>query len=112
MGQIHPEKLEGKSLAGIQSYIKLALSARGFDDETVAQKFMLLMEETGELAQAARKHARVKVADDSTAKHKENLSDEVGDVLILVLDICNKLGINAETAIIQKEIKNSKRNWQ
>ena len=70
---------------------------------------MLLLEEAGELAQAARKSAGMKTSGDSV--YAENLKEEIGDVFIVLLSICNKLGIDAETAIIEKEAKNSERTW-
>lgn len=105
---MEPSNLHGASVVEFQQHIKAVLTKRGFDEETIAQKFMLLLEEMGELAQAARKHAKIKTAKE---KELENLEDEIGDVFILLLDLCNKLGVDAETAIIQKETKNNKRTW-
>lgn len=102
------DDLPRSSLQEIQSYIGTTLKKRGFSDESVAQKFMLFMEEIGEFAQAARKHAGVKLA---VGKTPPDLADEAGDVLILFLDICNTLGIDAAEALSQKERKNSKRVW-
>lgn len=99
---------EGDSLSDIQTYIKAEFLSRGFSDETVSQKFMLLMEECGEFAQAARKSAGVKVAEDQKL---HNLQHEAGDVLMVFLDICNTLGINANTAFRTKEEQNKSRNW-
>lgn len=98
----------GASLNSFQAYIRQELFERGFDDETVAQKFMLFIEEVGELAKAARKYADIKVSKETT---QVNLVEEFGDVLILYLDLCNKLGISAEEALIDKETKNKKRSW-
>ena len=96
------------SLADTQAYVNRVLTERGVDDETLAQKFMLLMEEMGELAQAARKHAGIKTGKD---KQLVAIEDEVGDVLIVLLDICNNLGVDAQAALVQKEAKNSRRKW-
>lgn len=99
---------QGSRLVDIQAYIKQELSERGFDNETVAQKFMLLIEEVGELAKAARRHANIKLENTAT---RTNLSEEFGDVLVLCLDLCNKLDINAEDALLDKEKKNKQRSW-
>lgn len=96
------------SLSEIQAYIKETFLTRGFSDETVSQKFMLLLEECGEFAQAARKSAGVKVADDQKLR---TIEEEAGDVLMVFLDICNTLGIDATTAFRMKEEQNSNRNW-
>lgn len=84
------------------------IQKRGFDDETVPQIFMLLQEECGELAKAARK---------LTGIHTDKLSkihaihEEAADVLIILLDICNHFKINLEKAFRDKERLNSKRTW-
>ncbi len=100
--------LQGAPLASYQQYIRQVIQERGFDDESVSQKFMLLAEELGEFAHAARKQADMKPG----ADRSENLWDEAGDVLIVLLDICNRLGINLEQAFIQKEQKNQSRTWE
>ncbi len=100
---------QGANLAAYQQYIREVMVERGFDDETVSQKFMLLLEEAGEFAQAARKQANIKVRTDRST---EDLADEAGDVLIVLLDICNQLDIDLEKAFIQKERKNAERSWE
>jgi len=96
-------------LADIQQYVAEMARQRGFDDETVAQKFMLLGEEVGELARAARKSAGIKVANDTA---KAELGSEAADVLFVLLNICNKLDVDLEAAFKTKEAKNSQRTWQ
>ena len=100
------------SLDELQRYVKQTLNERGFDDETVAQKFMLLLEEMGELAHAARKRADIKVDEAKWKDNEQNLQDEAADVLIYLLDICNKLHIDLMEAFIAKEEKNQKRTWK
>jgi NTP pyrophosphatase (non-canonical NTP hydrolase) len=100
---------QNAALATYQEYVRQVMIERGFDDESVSQKFMLLMEEMGEFAQAARKQANIKVATD---KSVADLCDEAGDVFTILLDICNLLGIDLEKAFIQKEQKNQNRTWE
>ena len=100
---------QNANLDAYQQYVRAVLTERGFDDETVSQKFMLLIEEVGELAKAARKHANIKVANDAT---NINVADEVADVFTVLLDICNQLGIDLDKAFIQKEQKNQTRTWE
>lgn len=100
---------QNANLAAYQTYISQVMEERGFDDETVSQKFMLLLEEAGEFAKAARTEANLKTRTD---QDRENLDDEAGDVFIVLLDICNKLGIDLEKAFIQKEQKNQTRTWE
>jgi NTP pyrophosphatase (non-canonical NTP hydrolase) len=98
------------SLAAYQQYVKQVLSGRGFDDETVSQKFMLLLEEAGDFAQAAREQANLAVATDMTAVL--DLSDAAADLFTILLDVCNQLGLDLEEAFVQREQKNQTRTWQ
>lgn len=91
-----------------QKYIQSVLTERGFDNETVEQKFLLFTEEVGELAKAIRKISGVKMADNA---REQNLKEEIGDVFILLVDICNKLDINLDEAVRLKETMNQSRTW-
>ncbi len=97
------------SLAAYQKYVRQVLSDRGFDDETVSQKFMLLLEEAGDFAQAARQQANLAQATDSTS---EDLNDAAADVFTILLDICNKLNLDLEQAFVAREHKNQTRTWE
>lgn len=96
-------------LKDLQRYIAKKAIERGFADETVPQKFMLLIEEIGEFAKAARKSVGIK-----TGKHSAdyNPEHEVADVLIHILGICNGMGIDLEKAFWDKEAINNKRVWK
>ncbi|HSX42684.1 MAG TPA: MazG nucleotide pyrophosphohydrolase domain-containing protein [Candidatus Saccharimonadales bacterium] len=100
---------ETDSLQAIQEYTRVLHHGRGFDTESVAQKMLLLTEEVGELAKGVRNLAKVKFADD--AKRTE-AAEEVGDVFIVLVDVCNKLGIDLYEAYCDKEMKNRKRVWK
>ena len=100
---------ELRSLKEIQAYIKKVHAERGFDDEDIKSKMMLLTEELGELARAVRKHVGVKMSDETK---RANLEEEVADVFIMLLDLCNKLGIDLHQAFLSKEEKNSNRTWK
>lgn len=97
------------SLAAYQRYLKLVLSERGFDDETVSQKFMLLLEEAGEFAQAARTQANLTQATDTSS---EDLNDAAADLFTILIDICNQLNLNLEEAFVAREHKNQTRTWE
>ena len=92
-----------------QQYIKQVMRERGFDDERVSQKFMLLLEEAGEFAQSARKNAHLAQATDSPV---EDLNDAAADVFAVLLDLCNQLNIDLEQAFIVREHKNQTRTWE
>lgn len=100
---------QNASLAAYQQYVREVMSERGFDDETVSQKFMLLLEQAGEFAQAAREKANLAQSPDATA---EDLDDAAADVFAILLDICNQLGLDLERAFIAREQKNQTRTWE
>jgi NTP pyrophosphatase (non-canonical NTP hydrolase) len=97
------------ALAAYQDYVKQVMSERGFDEERVSQKFMLLLEEAGEFAQAAREKANLAQATDAPV---EDVRDAAADVFAILLDLCNQLGINLEAAFIAREHKNQDRTWE
>ena len=100
---------QGAALNAYQQYVRQVMSERGFDDERVSQKFMLLLEEAGDFAQAARKSASLAQATDAEA---EDLHDAAADVFAILLDICNHLNIDLEKAFIAREHKNQTRTWE
>jgi NTP pyrophosphatase (non-canonical NTP hydrolase) len=97
------------SLAAYQRYVEQVMRERGFDDETVSQKFMLLLEEAGDFAQAARKNADLAQATDTAA---ETLQDAAADMFTVLLDICNQVHVDLEQAFIKREHKNQTRSWE
>jgi len=97
------------TLKDLQEYVAKAVKMRGFDKDTVEQRFMLLLEEVGEFAKAARGHAGMKFAGDTK---KKELTHEAGDVLNVLLGICNLLDIDLEQAYREKEELNKQRTWQ
>jgi NTP pyrophosphatase (non-canonical NTP hydrolase) len=100
---------QNASLSAFQQYVHQIMKERGFDDERVSQKFMLLLEEAGEFAQASRKNANLAQATDTAV---ESLSDAAADIFTILLDICNKLNVDLEKAFIAREHKNQSRTWE
>jgi NTP pyrophosphatase (non-canonical NTP hydrolase) len=99
---------DNPTLADLQQYMREAVKERGFQDN-VAQRFVLLMEEMGELAKAARTHAGMGYAADTERKDLEN---EAADVFIIFLGLCNLLDVDLEKAFRQKEERNKQRVWK
>ena len=97
------------TLRDFQEYVALLVKKRDFGKNIVSEKFMLFLEECGEMAKAARKTQQMK-----TDKNSEvfQLSYEVADVFIYMLDICNHYGIDLEKAFREKEEINKKRVWE
>ena len=102
---------ENCSLNEIQNYIKEVIKIRGFSEQRVQDKMLLLLEETGELAKAIRKTLPEASVDYEKIENYTDVEEEIADVFIVLTSICNILGINLYDAIKKKEEKNIKRKW-
>ena len=103
---------EKNTLNEIQNYIKEVIKIRGFSEQKVQNKMLLLLEETGELAKAIRKTIPEASVDYERIENYTDIEEEVADVFIVLVSICNRLNINLYDAIIKKEEKNIKRQWK
>lgn len=103
---------EKNTLNEIQNYIKEVIKIRGFSEQKVQDKMLLLFEETGELAKAIRKTIPEASVDYEKIENYTDIEEEVADVFIVLVSICNRLNINLYDAIIKKEEKNIKRQWK
>jgi NTP pyrophosphatase (non-canonical NTP hydrolase) len=106
MSELHLK--DNPTLKDLQEYVAAMVKERGFTDD-VPKRFMLLLEESGEFAKAARKHVGMGFADDTQRK---DLQSEAADVFIVLLGICNLLDIDLEQAFRDKEEKNKHRVWK
>lgn len=96
-------------LAEFQKYVACLEEERGFSDQTIIDKCLLLGEEVGELFKAVRKSEGLKI--DSESSFSE-IADELADILIYLCAIANRKNIDLELAFRNKEVKNGKRNWR
>jgi len=101
-----PPMPEHPTLPDYQRYLKQAVIDGGFEDETVSDLFLLLMEECGEFAKAVRKTTGLKTGAHSNTY---NPAHEAADVFIYLAEICNALGIDLEQAFREKDEINQKR---
>jgi NTP pyrophosphatase (non-canonical NTP hydrolase) len=99
---------ESPTLKDCQQYVAEMIRERGFAEEPLAQTFMLFLEECGEMAKAARKRGGLRMGAHSAEQH---LDEEVADVFIMLLKICDHCGIDLEKAFRDKEEINKKREW-
>ena len=99
---------EDPTLKDLQQYVHDLVEQRGFAGQPIAETFMKFFEEAGEMSRAA-KH-RLKMMRDKNSEVSE-LSHEVADVFIYLLDICNYFEIDLEQAFREKEEVNKKRTW-
>jgi NTP pyrophosphatase (non-canonical NTP hydrolase) len=100
---------ENPTLRNFQDYVAKMEHERGFDKETLAEAFMLFVEEIGEFAKAASSSVGLK-RDFKTAQRE--ISHEAADVFTYLLAICNKCNVDLEAAFRAKEEVNKKRNWK
>ena len=103
---------ENNSLNEIQNYIKEIIKIRGFSEQRVQDKMLLLLEETGELAKAIRKTLPEASIDYDKIENYTDIEEEIADVFIVLVSVCNRLNINLYDAMKKKEEKNIKRQWK
>lgn len=97
------------SLRALQEYVSKIEKERGFSDESVIQKCLLLGEEVGELFKAVRKGSGIKVDPKSQVN---SIEDELADIFVYTLAIANRYNIDLYAALTQKEERNSQRVWR
>lgn len=103
---------ENNSLNEIQDYIRKIIIIRGFSEQRVQDKMLLLLEETGELAKAIRKTLPEASIDYEKIENYTDIEEEIADVFIVLVSICNRLNINLYNALKKKEEKNIQRQWK
>ncbi len=101
-----------KNIDEIQEYIKKVIEIRGFANQRVQDKMLLLLEETGELAKAIRKTLPEASIDYNKIENYTSIEEEIADVFIVLVSICNRLDINLYKAFENKEKKNVERKWK
>ena len=97
------------SLLDLQNYVKEMEEERGFAEQAVLQKCLMLGEEVGELFKAVRKEEKIKI--DHNSKFG-TVSDELADIIIYLCAIANRFDIDLETAFREKEEINKTRIWR
>ena len=95
-------------LSVLQAYIRKVVRLRGFDDESLRDVVLLLVEEVGELAKAVRRHIGLKV---DLGNDRKMIAHEVADCFIYLLDIANLAEIDLDDAFRAKEEMNTKKQW-
>jgi NTP pyrophosphatase (non-canonical NTP hydrolase) len=102
-------ELSTATLANLQSYVHELEIERGFIDQTILEKCLLMGEEMGELFKAIRKAENISTDHNSDTFH---IGEELVDILIYICAIANRSGINLEEAFRAKEEINKKRTWR
>ena len=98
------------TLKDLQQYLADICQERGWTKDRPSEKFVLFIEEIGELAKATRKAAGLY---DEPAKQRDiSLDEEFADVLSYLLDLANCFQVDLETAFRAKELINQTRTWK
>jgi len=104
-----PELKQQPTLEDFQKYVALLERERGFENQTVIEKCVLLGEEIGELFKAIRKKNKLAVDENSNFTSVE---EELADILIYLCSIANRYQISLEEAFREKEKINQSRVWR
>ncbi len=98
------------TLKDLQHYLDEVCQERGWTKDGPSEKFVLFIEEVGELAKAMRKTAGLY---EEQAKQRDiSLEEEFADVLSYLLDLANTYQVDLERAFRAKEEINQSRTWE
>lgn len=103
-----PSLNQKPTLNDFQQYVQELEKERGFTNQTVLQRCLMLGEEMGELFQAIRKEENMKI--DHNSKFG-SIEEELADMFIFMCSIANRYNIDLEKAFREKEEINKKRIW-
>lgn len=103
-----PTLYENPTLADFQNYVTELEKERGFDQQGVKDKCLMLGEEVGELFKAIRKSEGLKI--DHNSQFGE-IQDELADIFIFLCSVANRCDVDLEAAFRAKEEVNKKRTW-
>ncbi len=106
------------TLSALQKHMNDFCEAFGWHENTTEQRFLLLVEEVGELAKALRHTLKLQIEVDNPHKPvrdaetvRANLAEEFADVLNYILDLANVFGIDLEDAYRTNIDQLTKRRW-
>jgi len=97
---------EQPTLADFQRYVMELEEVRGFSEQSVIDKCLLMGEEVGELFKAVRTREGLKIDVPG-----DEVGHELADVFIYLCAIANRYGLDLEAEIRSKEEKNKTRVW-
>ena len=98
------------TLKELQHYLAEVCQERGWTKDSPSEKFLLFIEEIGELAKAMRK--TVGLYEEQAKQRDMSLEEEFADVLSYLLDLTNCFQVDLETAFRAKEEINQSRTWE
>ena len=96
----HNELKKG-TIRQLQKYIDAKITSRGFDDESLQERLLLLVEEIGELVKACRKISGMNV--DTKKKNFSTVGEELTDCINMLFAVGIELGLDIEKEFLEKE---------
>lgn len=103
---------ETNTLREVQNYIANMNEVRGFNDETIQERMLLLTEEIGELAKAIRKTSKNMYTDINKEYNYDTIESEVADCFYVLLSVASYLNIDVFQSLKDKEKENINRVWK
>lgn len=100
---------ENPTLKDLQQYLVAVCQERGWTKDSPSEKFVLFVEEVGELAKAMRK--TFGLYEEQAKQNNASLEEEFADVLSYLLDLANCFEVDLEKAFRDKEEVNRSRRW-
>jgi NTP pyrophosphatase (non-canonical NTP hydrolase) len=98
------------TLRAFQDYLAAVCQEREWTKDTPSEKFVLFVEEVGELAKAIRKKAGL--YEEAARQRTFELEEEFADVFSYLIDLANCFGVDLEQAFRAKEKINESRTWK
>ena len=103
---------ESNTLREVQKYIANMNEIRGFNNETIQERMLLLTEEIGELAKAIRKTSKNMYTDINKKYNYDTIESEVADCFYVLLSVADYLNIDVYQSLKDKEKENIHRVWK
>lgn len=101
---------ERPTLGELQRYVAEVCQERGWTKDSQSEKFVLFIEEVGELAKAMRQATGLYA--EPAKPVRLALAEEFADVLSYLLDLANAFEVDLEAAFRAKEQVNQARTWE
>jgi NTP pyrophosphatase (non-canonical NTP hydrolase) len=101
---------ERPTLGDLQRYMADICEERGWTKDSPSEKFVLFVEEVGELAKAMRNAAGL--YEEQAKQSAFALEEEFADVLSYLLDLANCYQVDLEAAFRAKDRINQGRTWE
>lgn len=103
---------ETNSLREVQKYIENMNKVRGFENESIQDRMLLLTEEIGELAKSIRKTSTNMCTDVNKQYNYDTVESEIADCFYVLTSVASYLNIDVFKCLKDKEERNIRRVWK